>query len=1074
SQLELNRINLRHVNLDVTSQRPGHELSFQAENFDFQAEHIAADGDAALQCQGRFRLRHKNIAIRHCELTSSLTVPLDAQFRPRSGRLELLAAALQGHIGELPLADNTVALTGDLAAANNKFQLQELKLRQDFHGRTVAQLQLSANGTMTPLDFDYELRAPQLPPFLMEILESYCGGYQLGTGAVATTGHLSWSREQIAVAAKAAVTHRPRPGDSKSLPELALTLDQQVRFDRQQQQLDLGRLNAALQENGRTVLSLRLSSPFSWSLHGKGAERDDCPALQASFEHFPLPQLRLFLPQRHGRIVSGELNGGVKTVLERKTRTLRVKGLLSASGLAWQIAEKTWRYDRIELDFNTGLHELTRLSLPEFNFRVIAAEHPAVSLQLTGTADLKARTGTFQLRVADLTARTMPLLPPELPGRAVIDRLVDRLQPLELTVRTAGDFTLTPARLTLQQAQVALTRDGGGNLAVALSQPLPLDLRRVNELRQRPWPLRVRAEKFDLRFLNMFLPSTSSCRSGRLTAELHGKLTLEPQLLRADGALHLEQLAWQLGRLDLNGLELDTRLDTELSDNYRKIALKSMALILKKAGRPALRLENSGVIDLVRGAITAKTRIISSNEALAAVFLPHPPAAKFELGGQVTTILSDHYAKRTIEGDLRLERLQVPSCRRPLTARLQLAVKPEGRYCRLDRCRLVVNDGKHLLTDLAASGKVALPLSGGRSELLLASTHLDLLVLQELFAPTGKVAAGDDGTTAAAEPEPLPLNADAELRLDLDGISYGPEMKLSCRQSLLRLHDNTVTTDPLTVTVNGTPITIHGNTDLGRSGGYPFNYRVSFSRLDLAPLVHTFKTDLKQNISGYIDNFRAQLAGRGFSVPNLERYLNGEIAFDTAQLSFPNGMSDYYLVKCIFIPLDIFSRITQYVPSLNLSNDLSAIINSASQIGSNLSNLELERGRVDIKIADGRAQLRDFSFSGDFIRSFTAEGFVPLNGGRPMDVNTRLDVSYLIMPLRIGGTPDRPQPYIARMVSGIVTGNVGNLLKTTGNIIINGGVDGKNLLEAGGRILTDTIFGTDSSTKETGKKGTAK
>ncbi len=1062
--IDIKNIEMRNINAEISSDSPGGKMALSVRELNFKLENLSPGKNAAMLLQGGLKLDKPGIAIRDCALNAAVKLQLNERRIPCNGVLDITASGLQGNIGDLDLTDNTITLTGQLeSGTDGSLSLKSLSLKQNRKDVTISRLDLSSAGTLTPLHQNFTLSATQLPPFLLKLAERHLRGYKLGQVGITANGSFSFDDGTVATAMHTIVTHQPDGRSAGQLPPIKLELNHDFDLNTQKHQLAAKTLRIELQESGNSVFALYLSAPFTWDLNGQPQAQAEYPALDMNIRKLPLPQLNLLLPPNYN-FASGELRGHVKTVFDSRENRIMVKGIMETSGLALAVRDGGKISMDMYFDVNGNIRQMDNWELSSLDVRLSQRADNIAGLSLRGSGRLSEQTCRFTVETTDLSERTVSQLPPAFPGRPAIAWVSGILKPFSLSLRSAGEFDMQKKQLSIADTQVTLDRGNHGRLTVALTGPVTLD----REVLQLPLPIKVQADRLNLVFVNGFLPPGTRIFSGALNAGLNCRMALKPQSLQVSGEMNFSNFHLRSGNLDFSELDTTHVLNIDLSDDYRMIRIGKLESCISKAHRMALQMNNSGEINVSTGSLSFDNRIIYANEMLAAIFMKAPPQAVFRLSGDLSYAMSEKYSRQTAQGKLSFNELKVPSLNRPVNAEIAFDVRPEGKLLRVHKFSSNITDGKNRITDLNVTGKVALPLSAGKSEIFLNSTCLDLLLLKEIATPAAPAVNAPDQPGPAVPqsgpppaPQPLKLNADAIVRLDLDGITYGPEMKMSCRKSEIILNGNMVNVSPLNLDVNGAPVKIVGAIELGVPNGYPFDCRVDFTNMNIVPLIHTFKPDLSGRITGTVNNFQTKLKGRGFSAPELNRNLNGDISFETANLSFPNSMRDMPLTQSIFIALEIFSKLTQYVPNLASSNDLSQAIDQAGKIGNSTNNLNLKTGKVNINIAQGCANLKEFSFTGDFIKSFTASGYIPLEKTRPMKLTTNLDVGYLVMPLDIGGTPASPEPNITQMVAGMVTGNFNNILQSTPirKILQTGEAQGVNLLQTGEKILTEGIFG---------------
>lgn len=420
--------------------------------------------------------------------------------------------------------------------------------------------------------------------------------------------------------------------------------------------------------------------------------------------------------------------------------------------------------------------------------------------------------------------------------------------------------------------------------------------------------------------------------------------------------------------------------------------------------------------------------------------------------------------------------MKTPQLSRPLNSHFNIDILPAKDKLQIRKLHTIITDGTEDTANFSLNGIVALPLNKGRTELTLKSTRLELKTLETLFKQpkTSSTQPGssqpDDQSEPKVtlpeqpEPEPVQMGADAILHIDLDGISYGPNLQMTCRNSQITVKQSKITAEPINLNINQTPIPMTGEIDLGQAGGYPYKWKCQFKDLNAAPIINARANKDDRSIKATIKEFDADITGKGFRQSNLDRYLDGRIRITAADMSIPNSLRDTGYFKIILIPVEILAKMVTYVPQLNTTDDLAKAFSSAQSIYQNTDNLKLYTGKVDLDIEKGYLLIQEFDFTGDFIQKLTFRGRLPLSPDNAMQLNSQTTVSYLTIPVDIGGTLNNPKPNIPRMVAALLQSNFTKLLKGKQVKSIIGEAD--SLLKRTGEIITEGINGPQSKTPD--------
>jgi hypothetical protein len=180
-----------------------------------------------------------------------------------------------------------------------------------------------------------------------------------------------------------------------------------------------------------------------------------------------------------------------------------------------------------------------------------------------------------------------------------------------------------------------------------------------------------------------------------------------------------------------------------------------------------------------------------------------------------------------------------------------------------------------------------------------------------------------------------------------------------------------------------------------------------------------------QASKGEISKFDLDIKGKGFSPPNLQRYLRGGMEMDMKDLSFSNNLKSLYFLEIIFLPIEILSDIKKFIPNLSVSNDLSKSVAFSRDILNSASNLKFNTGRIALK-ADECLKIEELLLKGDFVRSLAISGFIGYDG--TLHIDSDLNVNRVILPVSIDGSIHAPQPNMKKFIAAFLKDNTVNIL----------------------------------------------
>jgi hypothetical protein len=129
--------------------------------------------------------------------------------------------------------------------------------------------------------------------------------------------------------------------------------------------------------------------------------------------------------------------------------------------------------------------------------------------------------------------------------------------------------------------------------------------------------------------------------------------------------------------------------------------------------------------------------------------------------------------------------------------------------------------------------------------------------------------------------------------------------------------------------------------------------------------------------------------------------------------------------------LSSISKVSQFI--VDFQNDIKVI--------------SFQTGKMDVAAENGSILIRDFRFSGNVVRSLSFYGELALGTHPMLDVNSRLDISGIVLPLEIDGTVKEPKINYRKTTVDFMKSNTLNVLDTTGKILKKGSGDVKKVIE---------------------------
>ena len=279
------------------------------------------------------------------------------------------------------------------------------------------------------------------------------------------------------------------------------------------------------------------------------------------------------------------------------------------------------------------------------------------------------------------------------------------------------------------------------------------------------------------------------------------------------------------------------------------------------------------------------------------------------------------------------------------------------------------------------------------------------------------------------EYEPLGLNG-----LDLDcnivfSKIYCGNLINSTYTGELKARDGKISLTNKNFKINGVNVTFYGDIDMGQPDGYPYNVKTEFKKLDLNPLIETFVTGTYEEAKGTIDLFSLSFEGKGFTKQNLEKNFTGKLLIELSKLSLPHQIQEYKLIHIMVIPLELMGNLRSMLPGGFVVGNLKKGAEITSAIFTNKNNIDLASGIIHLNAEDGKVNLEKVDFEGgenDPVKYSRFSGYVDYNGN--LDISARSNISYVRLPIEIGGTIDEPKIDKTIFIPAFLTANGAQVL----------------------------------------------
>ena len=553
--------------------------------------------------------------------------------------------------------------------------------------------------------------------------------------------------------------------------------------------------------------------------------------------------------------------------------------------------------------------------------------------------------------------------------------------------------------------------------------------------------------------LETFPIDTASFSAG--TLRINGKIDAKPGVTNLATDLVLAGLTGHFGELKLQDYQSAISLLADLSGN----TLNLQKLQLTAQSGPGLggMLEASGRYDLAQKIGDFAFKTIDFNERAIGPFVAAALAPKnlvsvsLDVNGKVSLLKGGDISLQT---DLGVSRLvvndptgSVPNT--PFAIGVTLDVAQRGSAIDLKNLRLDLGKTALAPNQLVLKGSVDLATNAAPSSLSIQSDGLDLTSLYNLLAGPAKTnatpapaAAVSKPAAASAEPgEPAPITLPLrQLAVDVNIAKVLlREIEITDWKTRLSLKDSVIAIDPLSLKLNGAPITAKVTANVGVPG-YRYDTQLRIDRLSLEPFINSFTPERKGQIHGTL-LVNANIRGAGVTGASLSSNLNGGFAVTATNLNLKLGDAKTPLIRTIINVVTALPKLIQN-PTAQVGAWLGQLTGGTqAKTGSWVDDLEAEPlDVIDLStdIGNGAVSLKTARIQSAALRIDARGGlrFAPVLTNSPInipvtialsrkisekamlvDASTPTNAAYAPLPefLIVKGTVGNPSPSIDKL-----------------------------------------------------------
>ncbi len=490
----------------------------------------------------------------------------------------------------------------------------------------------------------------------------------------------------------------------------------------------------------------------------------------------------------------------------------------------------------------------------------------------------------------------------------------------------------------------------------------------------------------------------------------------------------------------------------------------------------ALQLSFDGKTALDSGEVAGTLQLEQLNEALVAPFWPNK-LQKLSVNGALNAGGNFKQRDWKVDGTVNIPEFQPENQPQAIRGDLKLIAEltPEAFRCR--QLSGALHQAETLLANLEANA--FWPLAATSTEngnVVIRSEALNVEALMELFrgpeAPvrTAENAPESNPFPTEADPTPIQFNfgpRPVHLSIQCDSISWGPAVQANFAGNV-DFHGRELLLNELLLTFNGAQINTRGKL-VSTDADVDYELASQAGEVDLKPLLAPFLPEEFSAFSGKMKSLQVAVRGNGLKPPRLWDNLNGDVTLAFSDLEIPNSLQYTTLGKLFLLPLEVMRSIQEFLPATETVADLDKAVGVIGSFFKQTQTISFENGGIKLASRDGQIHIERCSFTGPLVRELAFSGSLGLGSRQALDLDSRLNVVGVLMPVQIDGTLQKPEVNIQKTVTQFITGNAANILSILDVTGVTSGSDGqpaewRNALDGVVNILSPAQKGQDNGT----------
>ena len=994
-----------------------------------------------------------SINVKHGDWNLKLNVLFDDYMHPQQVKLDSDIDRLDGEINGVRINNSNLTIDIDADGNHEKLNVKKFCIRQAYGKWVKTNIESSSHITFEPFKIKGEIKVAPLSSEIISIVSQFAR--QVNPGKVGVNWHSNFeiSQEMFSAAGKlklsrknAAVIH----GKKYDLPDLNLRADYDFSFASNDRVLKVKLLDTELQESNKKVLSLKTDHPFTYFLNQKRIVEKQKPQVSLQLRQLDLKLLKLMrLPDKDFTINDGRLEGDIVLALGQQQKML-FGANIRALQLDFLAGGQRYRNLSLEQKMSGSVSKDMLLSIPKFQLAVNHKQKTIFKFKGTGNADLAKKQVEFSLGMSRFSTREIANLPlPEKQLKSIVP-ILNKLNPFVFSITSAGNVDLNKNTIAMKPVKCGIFQNEQKVAGISIK----LHDGKIDKITEHV-DLSLDFSKLELSQFNR-ISNDNSIKQGYLEGKIVGAAAKGFKSLLMKSSLSINDLQLLRGKQLIKDLLVKLAFTSEIKQSGQ-MQLQDFVCGVRQNKNLIMGLSGFGNMNPSAG--TGKFRL--TLDYLNYHFLNIIDPGHFRNGkikGKLLVDILEDFKITHVQSTLDLLQIDGGALAKPLDGKAvaDITLKPNSFVCR--NFLLELRRKTNRLVHVSGSTTVPGERSGMPIVVNLQSKIIDIDKIKKLLNTKSETVAETESKNNKAEkakkktPEvktQKPVSFDMGERkyvvnIDLRGIKYNSVLSSQVDGEITAQGKN-ISIKHLNIFNNKDKLAVNGDL-LSTDKGLKYDVKIASDSFNLSPFFYTFLNNEFKSMKGTLKEFDFHLKGTGVTAPALWDNMRGFARSKFVDVKIPNAMSKTMIGKILLLPFETMIEVQKLMPSRALSS-ISKVSQFVVDFKNNVRIISFEDGKMDIVAENGNILIRDFRFSGKVVRSLNFYGELALGTHPMLDINSRLDISGIVLPVEIDGTVSDPQINYRKTTVSFMKSNALNVIDTTGKILQKGGGDVKKVLE---------------------------